>query len=204
MVNNCQFYATDTMNYKTRPRINPKIIFYDLLPSTRTSLVIGKDNSDIVEVLKSKDVMYEEFKHETEGEIVEFLNGKADKKYDVLIFNSELCDYHGLRRVINLFLAKSHYSIIRFRNYNVASSKVTKRKRILKIIKFENIHVFKKIYSKKNFITKNMLFRPFSHYTVYFITKDKPVLNYAMGFIAKIKKFLFFDRNIEELVINKR
>ena len=90
------------MNYKTRPKINPKIIFNNLLPDTKTSLIIGKNNSDIVEILKSKKIEYKEFQDEDEKTIVEFLSQQEDKKYDAAIFNFELCNYHRLKNIINL------------------------------------------------------------------------------------------------------
>ncbi len=192
------------MNYKTRPKINPKIIFNNLLPDTKTSLIIGKNNSDIVEILKSKKIEYKEFQDEDEKAIVEFLSQQEDKKYDVAIFNFELCNYHRLKNIINLLLNKSNYSIIRFRNHNVSPVKITKKRRICRIIRHEKINVFKKFYSKKNFVTKNILFKPFAYYTVYFMTKNKPALNFEICITDKIKKILFSKKEAEKLVINKK
>ena len=39
-------------SYKSRPKINPKIIFNYLLPDTKKALIIGNNNSDIIEILK--------------------------------------------------------------------------------------------------------------------------------------------------------
>ncbi len=192
------------MNYKTRPKINPKIIFNDILPDTKTSLIIGKNNSDIVEILKSKQIEYTEFQDESEGAIFEFLNEQNDKSYDAIIFNFELCNYHRLENIINLLLNKSKYSIIRFRNHDINSTKITKKKTIYKIFKSQKINIIKRFYSKQNFFTKNILFRPFAYYTICFITKDKPSLNFEVSIVSKIKKLLFLKHGTEKLVINKK
>lgn len=192
------------MNYKTRPKINPKIIFDNLLPNTKTALIIGKNNSDIVEILKMKKIEFKEFQNDDEKAIIEFLSMQDDKSFDIIMFNLELCNYHKLKTMINLFLSKSDYSIIRFRNHDASPSKITKKEKIYKIIKSQKINVLKKFYSKNNFFTKNILFKPFSYCSIYFIRKNKPALNFEFCVIDKIKKFLFSKRRIEKLVINKK
>lgn len=192
------------MNYKIRPKINPKIIFNNLLPDTKTSLIIGKNNSDILEILKSKKIEYKEFQDENEKAIVEFLSEQEDRKYDVIIFNFELCNYDKLKNIINLLLDKSNYSVIRFRNHDISPTKITKKRRIYEIISHEKINVFKKLYSKKNFFTKNILFKPFAYCTIYFMTKNKPALNFEICITDRIKKILFSKKVSEKLVINKK
>ncbi len=192
------------MSYNDRPKINPKIIFNNVDSNIDNALIIGNNNSDIVEILKSKKIDVEEFQNNKEKEILDFLNSKENNKYNVIIFNFELSNFHRLRIIINALLAKSNYCIIRFRNHNVSNTKITKKDRIYKIINIEKINVLKKFYSKKNFVSKSILFKPFSYYTVYFITKDKPALNFELSFIGKIKKILLSLKRSEKLVINKK
>ena len=45
-------------SYKSRPKINPKIIFNYLLPDTKKALIIGNNNSDIIEILKQKRITF--------------------------------------------------------------------------------------------------------------------------------------------------
>ena len=47
-------------SYKNRPKINPKIIFNYLLPDTKKALIIGNNNSDIIEILKQKRITFSE------------------------------------------------------------------------------------------------------------------------------------------------
>lgn len=164
--------------YNTRPKINPKVIFSDILEDTKNSLVIGSNNSDIVEILKQKRIKLEEFEIDDENKIIEFLSDKDDKNYDSIILNFELCNYNKIKDLLNKLLEKSKYSIIRFRNHN-HHNKITKKKMIAKIIKSENIYVIKKFYSKRNFVSKSIFFRPFAYYSIYFIAKEEqnPIIN---------------------------
>ena len=115
-------------NYKTRPKINSKIIFYHLLSNTKSALVVGNNNSDILEILKQRKISYTEFKEIAENDIINLLENKKDKSLDCIILNLELCNYHKLKTILSLLVQKSNYALIRFRNHNISSTKVTKKK----------------------------------------------------------------------------
>ncbi len=192
------------MNYNERPKINPKIIFNNIDSSVKTALIIGKNNSDIVEILKSKKVNIDEFQKDNEKEIINFLNDKEDNTYDIIILNFELSNFHKIRIIINLLIDKSLCSIIRFRSHNVNKTKITKKDKIDKIIKVENINIIRKFYAKQNFVSKSIFFKPLSYYTVYFITKNKLALNFEPSYTDKIKNILLYKKRSEKLLINKK
>lgn len=191
-------------NYNIRPKINSKIIFYHLLPDTKHTLLIGNNNDDILEILKQKKISCVEFKSLDEKSIIDFLEKQKDKGFDCIILNLELCNYHKLKLILSLLVEKSKYSLIRFRNHNISDKKVTKRKRIKKIIYKERISVIKRFYGKRNFICNCLLFKFFSYYTVYFIKRNEIRLNYELSLSEKVRKFIFsFRKEALKLIINK-
>ena len=192
------------MNYNNRPKINPKIIFNNVDSTVKNALIIGSNNSDIVEILKAKKISVSEFSNHEEKEILDFLESKEDNKYDIIILNYELSNFHGIKNLINSMVAKGGYVIIRFRNHNVSKVKISKKGKIYKIINDEKITIFKKFYSKYNFVSKSILFKPFAYCTVLFITKNKFALNFEPCFWGKIKKLIVSKKHSEKLVINKK
>lgn len=191
-------------NYKTRPKINSKIIFYHLLPNTKNALIIGNNNSDILEILKQKKISSTECREMDENNIISFLENKKDKSLDCIILNLELCNFHKLKAILSLLVRKSNYALIRFRNHNISSNKVTKKKRIEKIIYKEKIDVIKKFYGKKNFVCSCFPFKFFSYYTVYFIQRDQLMVTYEISLTEKLKKFILsFKKRTLKLIINK-
>ena len=174
-------------NYKSRPKINPKIIFDYLLPDTKKALIIGNNNSDIIEILKQKRIAFFENRKVEEKQLIEYLETLQNKEFSVIILNLELCNYHKINTILKLLVDKSSYSIIRFRNHNVNVLKVSKKKRIKKLIRRYNINIIKKFYGRKNYIYRNFLFSRITYYTVYFITRDTVHLNYEISFTEKIK-----------------
>lgn len=176
-------------SYKSRPKINPKIIFDYLLPDTKNALIIGNNNSDIIEILKQKRIAFFESRKVEEKQLIEYLETLQNREFSVIILNLELCNYHKINTILKLLVDKSNYSIIRFRNYNINTLKVSKKQRIKKIINKYKINVLKKFYGKKNYICKSFLFSHIAYYTVYFITRDVIHLNYEISFTEKIKNF---------------
>mgnify|MGYP004587420777 CR=1 FL=1 len=192
-------------NYKSRPKINPKIIFDYLLPDTKKALIIGNNNSDIIEILKQKRIAFFENRTVEEKQLIEYLETLQNKEFSVIILNLELCNYHKINTILKLLVDKSSYSIIRFRNHNVNVLKVSKKKRIKKLIRRYNINIIKKFYGRKNYIYRNFLFSRITYYTVYFITRDTVHLNYEISFTEKIKNFLLsFRKESVRLIINKK
>lgn len=192
-------------NYKSRPKINPKIIFDYLLPDTKKALIIGNNNSDIIEILKQKRIAFFENRTVEEKQLIEYLETLQNKEFSVIILNLELCNYHKINTILKLLIDKSSYSIIRFRNHNVNVLKVSKKKRIKKLIRRYNINIIKKFYGRKNYIYRNFLFSRITYYTVYFITRDTVHLNYEISFTEKIKNFLLsFRKESVRLIINKK
>ncbi len=88
---------------------------------------------------------------------------------------------------------KSNYSIIRFRNHNANTLKVSKKKKIKKLINRYKINIIKKFYGRKNYICNSFLFSYIAYYTVYFITRDAIHLNYEVSFIEKIRGIKMVD-----------
>lgn len=177
------------INYKSRPKINSKIIFNNILDNTKNALVIGENDSDIIEILKSKKISVDEFIEKDETKILNFLYTHEDNKFEVIILNFELCDFQNISTIISTLINKSNYSVIRFRNNN-HDKKTTKKTLINNIIKQQKINIFKKIFGKKNKISSSILFKPFAYYTVYFITKNTYAINFGLSPLDKIKKFL--------------
>jgi len=175
--------------YKSRPKINSKIIFNSIPVNTKNALVIGENSSDIIEVLKSKKISTEEFQEKNEPKILNFLNKYEDNKFEVIILNIELSDFHDIKTIISTLINKSNYSVIRFRNNN-HNKKITKKTLINNIIKKQNISIFNKVFGKKNKISSSIFFKPFAYYTVYFITKNTYAINFGLSPLEKIKKFL--------------
>lgn len=177
------------INYRSRPKINSKIIFNNIPSNTKNALVIGENSSDIIEVLKTKKISLDEFVEKDERKILNFLDTYEDNKFEVIILNLELCDFQNISAIISTLINKSSYSVVRFRNNN-HNEKITKKTLINNIIKQQSISVFKKIFGKKNKISNNILFKPFAYYTVYFITKNTYAINFSLSPLDKIKKFL--------------
>ncbi|MDD2839766.1 MAG: hypothetical protein PHY80_01375 [Rickettsiales bacterium] len=177
------------INYKSRPKINSKIIFNNVPKNTKNALVIGENSSDIIEVLKSKKITTSEFTENDEKKILNFLNKHEDNKFELIILNSELCDFQDINTIISTLINKSNYSVIRFRNNN-HNKKITKKTLINNIIKQQKISIFKKIFGKQNKISNSIIFKPFAYYTVYFITKNTYAINFVLTPLEKIKSFL--------------
>lgn len=183
-------------NYKHRPKINPKIIFNNVENNTSNALIIGENNSDIIEILISKNVKFDEIVEKNEIKILKSLEEFEDDKFEVIIFNLELSNFHNIQLIISKLIQKSNYSIVRFRN-NDHGRKKTKKSIINNIIKQENIKVFKKVFGRKNRISESILFKPFAYYTVYFITKNTYAVNFELSLVEKIKKLMFLANNIQ-------
>lgn len=190
-------------NYKHRPKINPKIIFNNINKEVRSVLIIGNDNSDVLELLKFKNIPNKEFLEIKEINIINFLLDQEDNKFDLIIFNLELSNFFKIKQIIELLLKKGSRVVIRFRNKNHGKHKTTKRKIINQIIKKDKITILEKIYSKYNFFSECFLFKPFAYYTVYFITKNDLALNFELSFFNKLKKIIFLKREAK-LIINKK
>lgn len=176
-------------NYKTRSKINSKIIFNKVSEKTKSALVIGNNNSDLVEVLKLKNVPVKEFNETNEKELINFLNNLDENKFELIVLNYELSNFYNVKCIIEKIVEKSNYSIIRFRNNN-HNGKQTKKKLINKILKKDNINIFKRIYGKMNIVSSCILFKPFAYYSVYFISKNKYATNTILSPINKIKNYL--------------
>lgn len=176
-------------NYNSRPKINSKIIFNNIPKNTKNALVIGNNSSDITEVLKSKGIIFDELSENNETKILKFLNEYDDNKFEVIILNLELSDFHNINVVISTIIKKSNYSVIRFRNNN-HNKKTTKKVLINNIIKQQNISVFKRVFGKKNKISNSIFFKPFAYYTVYFITKNTYAINFGLSPLEKIKRLI--------------
>ena len=183
------------MNYKSRPKINSKIIFNNIPKGTKNVLVIGNNNSDIIEILRVKGINFDESNSCDEQEILDYLSYIDDNKFEVIILNLELSNFCKIRKIIEAVVAKSVYALIRFRNNN-HNNKITKKEKINNIIKVDKIAIIKKVYGRKNFITENVILKYFTYYTVYFITKNKLGLNYELSLTNKIKKFFLQKREI--------
>ena len=181
------------MYYKSRPKINSKIIFNNMPRGTKNALIIGNNNSDIIEILKLREIAFDELISVDEMEIINFLSYLEDKKYEVIILNLEMCNFYKIRKIIEMLITKSFYSIVRFRNNN-HDNKITKKKKINNIIKVDRINIIKKFYGRKNFVFVNPLFKYFSYYTVYFLTKNKLGLNFELSMNDKIKKYFLRGR----------
>lgn len=191
------------MNYNSRPKINSKIIFNHVPENTKNVLIIGENNSDIVEIIKQKKIKFDELHSGDEREILNYLSEKQDKKISIIILNLELCNFANIEKIINAVTDKSEYSIIRFRN-KTKKSKVSKRKKICGILNSNRINILKKFYSKKNFVSSSLLFKPFSYYSVYFISRDKPALNHEPSFVEKIKNLILSKKEMTKLAIMKK
>ncbi|HSQ97954.1 MAG TPA: hypothetical protein VLL98_04510 [Rickettsiales bacterium] len=176
-------------NYKRRSKINPKIIFNNILKNTQNALVIGENNFDIVEVLKSKNIILKELEENKENKIINSLENFEDNKFEVIILNLELSNFEDIKSIILNLINKSNYCVIRFRNNN-HDEKITKKVLINKIIKDENIKIFKKIFGKQNKISNSIFFKPFAYYTVYFITKNTYATNFELSLMERIKSFI--------------
>lgn len=176
-------------NYKTRSKINSKIIFNEISENTKSALVIGNNNSDLVEVLKLKKVPVQEFNETNEKELINFLNNLDENKFELIILNYELSNFYNIKFIIDKIVEKSSYGVIRFRNNN-HNGKQTKKKLINKILKKDNINIFKRIYGKMNIVSSCILFKPFAYYSVYFISKNKYATNTILSPINKIKNYL--------------
>ena len=180
-------------SYKNRPKINPKIIFNYLLPDTKKALIIGNNNSDIIEILKQKRIAFSENRNIKEKQLIEYLETLQNKEFSIIILNLELCNYNRINKILKLLVDKSNYSIIRFRNHNANTLKVSKKKKI------------KKFYGRKNYICNSFLFSYIAYYTVYFITRDAIHLNYEVSFIEKIKNLLLsLKKESIRLIIRKK
>lgn len=176
-------------DYKTRSKINSKIIFNEVSEKTKNALVIGNNNMDLIEVLKLKKISTTEFNETNEKELINFLSNLEENKFELIILNYELSNFYNIKCIIDKIVEKSNYSVIRFRNNN-HNGKQTKKKLINRILKKENINIFKKVYGKMNTISSCILFKPFAYYSVYFISKDKYATNTILSPINKIKSYL--------------
>lgn len=190
-------------NYKSRPKINSKIIFNDILSNTNTALVIGMNNSDIIAVLQNKKITTQELNVIDEDVIIDYLKDKNDKDFDVIIFNLELSNYRKLNTLIPLLTDKSIYAIIRYRNKN-RPYKTTKKHKINKIIKDSNINILKRLYVQKNIVSKSIFFKFFAYCTVLFITRHNIAIHTENILNDKIKKIIFNKKEIINLSINKK
>ena len=192
-------------SYKSRPKINPKIIFNYLLPDTKKALIIGNNNSDIIEILKQKRIAFSENRNIKEKQLIEYLETLQNKEFSIIILNLELCNYNRINTILKLLVDKSNYSIIRFRNHNANTLKVSKKKKIKKLINRYKINIIKKFYGRKNYICNSCLFSYIAYYTVYFITRDAIHLNYEVSFIEKIKNILLsLKKESIRLIIRKK
>ena len=192
-------------SYKSRPKINPKIIFNYLLPDTKKALIIGNNNSDIIEILKQKRITFSENRNIKEKQLIEYLETLQNKEFSIIILNLELCNYNRINKILKLLVDKSNYSIIRFRNHNANTLKVSKKKKIKKLINRYKINIIKKFYGRKNYICNSFLFSYIAYYTVYFITRDAIHLNYEVSFIEKIKNLLLsLKKESIRLIIRKK
>ena len=192
-------------SYKSRPKINPKIIFNYLLPDTKKALIIGNNNSDIIEILKQKRIAFSENRNIKEKQLIGYLETLQNKEFSIIILNLELCNYNRINKILKLLVDKSNYSIIRFRNHNANNLKVSKKKKIKKLINRYKINIIKKFCGRKNYICNSFLFSYIAYYTVYFITRDAIHLNYEVSFIEKIKNILLsLKKESIRLIIRKK
>ena len=187
------------MNSNTKLTINSKIIKNIVDSSINTILIIGKNNDYLLNKLKNKHI--DEFTEDYENKILDFLNELNDEKYDIIILNIELYKFKNINLIINLLLDKGLYSIIQFKNNKKEFFKQTK---ISNIIKSEKASIIKKFYVNNKIVLNNILFKPFSKYIAYLITKNKLAINLELSLIDKIKKTILFNNREEKLLINKK
>ena len=119
-------------SYKSRPKINPKIIFNYLLPDTKKALIIGNNNSDIIEILKQKRITFSENRNIKEKQFIEYLETLQNKEFSIIILNLELCNYNRINTILKFFVSKFTFFSLRiffhfFTLYTIFSSSENER-----------------------------------------------------------------------------
>lgn len=190
-------------DFGTRSKINSKIIFNDFNTNlTKNVLIIGVNNSDILEILKIKGINFSELETTDESEIIGHLEKIESDKFDSIIINLEFTEFKNMKNILKLITDKSKFSLIRFRTKTSKSGRRSRKKEICTLLKYKNIIVFKKFYCKKNFMSENPLFQLFTYYNVFYISKNEPGFITEVNFIDRIKKF-FSGKTQLNLTIEK-
>lgn len=154
----------------------------------KKALVIGVENSDILKMLKVKNIRFSTFDTCEEVNIIKYLNRINHDEFDSIIFNLNLSDFDKMKNILELLSDRSKFTVVWFSD---------KKREIDLALHSKNILIFRKFYIMKNYMTKNLLFQRLAEYFVYYISKND--LNFAteISFVTKAKKFLFGENHLK-------
>lgn len=177
----------------SRSKIHPKIIF-KIISKGHNVLIIGINNTDIKEVLKHQKARVTEIKASQTKKILEELGRFDRNQFDFIILNLELSKLYNTKTLVPLVSEKGKIAIFRVRNKNFITRNLsTKKHKILKYFKKNNIKIIQKFYCRKNNIYNNIFAHFFSYYVIYVTYKNKQDLAPQEAFTEKVlRKFAQF------------